>query len=208
MPRREKRYHFLYKTTNLLNGKFYVGMHSTDDMDDGYLGSGLRLRRSIRKYGATNFKREVLEFFESRKILIEREKNLVDENLLKDPFCLNIREGGEGGLISEAHHLKMRAGARLFALKQWSDPVFKKMMRELTLARNKKYKPLKACDWNGRKHRDETKKKIGKTNAVKQLGKNNSQYGTVWITNGRENKKIKIENLDLWIIDGWYKGRV
>jgi len=43
MPRKQKKYHYIYKTTNILNYKFYIGMHSTDDLDDGYVGSGKRL---------------------------------------------------------------------------------------------------------------------------------------------------------------------
>jgi hypothetical protein len=51
MPRKEHDYHYIYKTTNLLNGNFYVGMHSTSDLNDGYLGSGVRVTRSIKKHG-------------------------------------------------------------------------------------------------------------------------------------------------------------
>ncbi len=58
--------------------------------------------------------------------------------------------------------------------------------------------------WWGRKHKEETKRKIGLINSKKQRGKNNSQFGTIWITNGKENKKIKKEEV---IPEGWYKGR-
>jgi len=51
MSKNKIKYHFLYKTTNLINNKYYYGMHSTYKLDDGYLGSGNRLRYSIRKYG-------------------------------------------------------------------------------------------------------------------------------------------------------------
>ena len=73
MGRPQKKYHYIYKTTNLKNGKFYVGMHSSDNLNDGYLGSGTRLRRSIRKNGKENFKIEILEFFPNRLSLSLRE---------------------------------------------------------------------------------------------------------------------------------------
>ena len=76
MPRKEKKYHFIYKTTNLLSGKYYIGMHSTDNLGDGYLGSGKRLRYSINKYGEENHNREILEFVDSRK---ELKKNILNK---------------------------------------------------------------------------------------------------------------------------------
>ena len=46
--------HFIYRTTNLLNGKFYVGRHSTTNMNDGYFGSGIVLKKAIEKYNVSN----------------------------------------------------------------------------------------------------------------------------------------------------------
>ena len=62
-----KKYNFVYKTTNLINKKIYVGVHSTDNLDDWYLGSGKRLLLAIRKYGKENFKREIISFVDSRE---------------------------------------------------------------------------------------------------------------------------------------------
>jgi hypothetical protein len=74
MARKEKKYHFIYKTTNLLSGKYYIGMHSTNNLADGYMGSGRRLRYSINKYGEENHKVEILEFVDNRAELIKREE--------------------------------------------------------------------------------------------------------------------------------------
>lgn len=60
MPR-QKQYHFIYKTTCLVTGRYYVGMHSTDNLDDGYLGSGKLLGYSVAKHGKENHKREIVE---------------------------------------------------------------------------------------------------------------------------------------------------
>nr|MDA3778656.1 hypothetical protein [Bacteroidales bacterium] len=101
MARKEKTYHFIYKTTNLLNGKYYYGMHSTNNLNDGYLGSGKRLRYSINKYGKENHKCEIIEFLLNRKLLKEREKEIVNLNEIAKIDCLNLKIGGEGGFIDE-----------------------------------------------------------------------------------------------------------
>lgn len=97
MPRTPQKHHFIYKTTNIVNTKFYIGMHSTSNLEDGYLGSGTMLAKSIRKYGKENFKIEILEWYDNRDTLRLREKYLVNEDLLSDPLCMNIKIGGERG---------------------------------------------------------------------------------------------------------------
>lgn len=86
----------IYRTTNLINGKYYVGKHKTKNIDDGYLGSGLNIQRAIKKYGIENFKREILCFCENEELLNLKEKELIEE-ILKDPNCYNIMYGGQGG---------------------------------------------------------------------------------------------------------------
>jgi hypothetical protein len=91
-----RKFHFIYKTTCVTTGKWYIGMHSTDDLEDGYLGSGQRLRRSVVKYGSENHKAEIVEFHLSRSVLTEREKEIVNSDLIKDPMCMNLMIGGLG----------------------------------------------------------------------------------------------------------------
>ena len=67
------KFHYFYKITNNINNHFYYGIHSTDNLDDGYMGSGSRLRRAYKKYGIENFTKEILN------ILI-LEKNLHSMN--------------------------------------------------------------------------------------------------------------------------------
>ena len=97
MPCKQKKYHYIYRTTCLITGKFYVGMHSTDDLEDGYLGSGKVLGYSIGKHGRENHKREILETLPDRAALKLRESELVNEQLIADPLNMNLKYGGEGG---------------------------------------------------------------------------------------------------------------
>ena len=73
-------------------------MHSTANLNDGYLGTGKRIRASIKRYGRKAHIREILEELPTRQALAKREAEVVNRELLKDPLCLNLKLGGEGGL--------------------------------------------------------------------------------------------------------------
>ena len=68
---KEKSFNFTYITTNLINGKQYIGDHSTDNMNyyrtKNYLGSDSYFSLAKKKYGKKNFKRDILEFFDSKQ---------------------------------------------------------------------------------------------------------------------------------------------
>jgi hypothetical protein len=204
MSKIEKRYHFIYKTTNLKNGNFYIGMHSTDIINDGYLGSGNRLRRSIKRNGKENFSFEILEYFPDRITLAERENHIVNDDLLNDPKCMNLRVGGTGGFSHEQQLINSKRGCEKFLelMKndEWRENRTKKIKKGLQI-----FFSENSSSFIGKKHREESKIKIGNANKLKSKGVNNSQYNTRWITNGIVNKKIKtFESLP----DGWSFGRI
>lgn len=87
----------VYKTINLLNGKFYIGKHQTENENDSYLGSGKALRNAIKKHGKCNFKKEILFVFDNEQDMNKKEKELITEELVNHPQCYNIGVGGEGG---------------------------------------------------------------------------------------------------------------
>lgn len=90
-----KKYHFVYKTTNIINGKEYIGYHGTNDLDDGYLGSGKLLKRAVEKYGPKAFTREILDFFDDPIEALEYEKKIVNGEYVKKDNTYNLSIGGD-----------------------------------------------------------------------------------------------------------------
>jgi dissimilatory sulfite reductase (desulfoviridin) alpha/beta subunit len=68
-------FYTIYKITNIINGKIYIGKHQTKDLNDNYMGSGKHLRHSIAKYGIENFTKEIIDSANSLDELNEKEKN-------------------------------------------------------------------------------------------------------------------------------------
>lgn len=201
-----KKYHFTYRTTNLINKRYYLGMHSTNRIDDGYLGSGKRLYYELNKYGRDNFKFEILEQFDSREELVQAEINLITEHDLKNPNCLNLKQGGSGGFSKEDWE-KGQEASRYFMKEQWRDLEYReRMIRVRTEGVKKLHREgkVKYDNFKGKKHTPETIEKMKQSHKGVGIGNKNSQYGTCWITNECINKKIHKEDL---IPEGWRLGR-
>lgn len=88
-------YLFTYKTTDNVTGDYYYGQHKTDNLDDGYLGSGTIISNKINKHGKSRFTREILAFYSSREELCLAEEALVTRETLMDPKCMNLSLGGQ-----------------------------------------------------------------------------------------------------------------
>lgn len=92
----------LYKTTNQVNGKYYVGVHcqrdgfGPDDFD-GYLGSGKLLLKAIKKYGRKSFIRTPIAVFFDPKTAYQMEEHIVNEEFVANQNTYNLKTGGEGG---------------------------------------------------------------------------------------------------------------
>ena len=209
----------IYKITNIINGKFYIGMHKTSNLDDGYMGSGKYIKASISKHGIKNFSKDILYIFNNEKEMLEKEKELVV--ISKETY--NLKLGGLGGFdyinrnsLSD-YTAAAKKGGKRNAEKFRSGDInsgqfwftkdgIKKRSEMGHESIRKKYKDG-TWIWTGRKHKEESKKKIGSSNSISQQGAKNSQYGTCWITNGIETKKIKKEEIVFWIELGYIKGR-
>lgn len=120
-----RKYHIIYKTTCLVTGRYYIGMHSTDDLEDGYLGSGVHLTRSVKKYGKDQHVREIIEHLPNRDLLKKREEELVTEDLVKnDVLCMNLIKGGGGndrdyGITEKTRKLLSEASKRAVRTEEW-----------------------------------------------------------------------------------------
>lgn len=90
-------FYILYRITNKVNKKFYIGVHKTKDINDEYYGSGHKIKKAIEKYGKENFTKEILHVFTNAKKAFKKEKEIVNEELVKNKNCYNIKEGGHGG---------------------------------------------------------------------------------------------------------------
>lgn len=174
------------------------------------MGSGKHLRRAIEKYGIENFTKEILSVFDN-----EDEMNTKEAELVTNEFCLredtyNLCPGGRGGFGyinrnglspvndgSERHRARMRrAGLNTIRSlhEKHKDPVFYEKWKQSLQGRPPTYGTL------GKKFSKETKTKM----SISGSGENNSQYGTMWITNDVENMKVK---KDSKVPEGWRKGR-
>lgn len=89
-------FHTLYRIVNITNNRLYIGVHSTNNLDDGYLGSGYILRLAIEKYGKENFKKDILCILPSRKMAYEFERTIVNKEFIERNNTYNLVCGGDG----------------------------------------------------------------------------------------------------------------
>lgn len=107
-------FYTIYKITNTVNNKYYIGKHQTKDLSDGYMGSGTLLKRAIKKYGVENFSKEILHVFETEEEMNAKEKELVQ--LSENSY--NLCEGGKGGFgyINQSKEITAKRDRREFKI--------------------------------------------------------------------------------------------
>jgi predicted GIY-YIG superfamily endonuclease len=100
--------YILYRTTNTINGKYYIGVSNGNNK--WYKGSGTALKNAIKKHGTKNFITEIIEMFETEQEAFNRERQIVTEYEVNDRNCYNMKSGGKGGTgqkKTEAHKKKI-----------------------------------------------------------------------------------------------------
>lgn len=215
MARKKQKFHYIYMITNTKNGNYYIGMHSTNNLEDGYMGGGTRIRNSIRKHGLEVHTKNIIEFLDDRESLKKREREIVNESLIQDKKCLNLQLGGGGGFINNEHMKKAATSgaSKTNQMRRENPESWIKACEGNGEKISKKLKEIYSSGhfnpWSGKKHKQETKNKISEKNSESQKGGKNSQFNTCWIHNleNKINKKIKKEEVEKYIERGWTKGR-
>ena len=176
-----KRKHTVYLITNLKNSKIYVGVHSTKNAMDDYMGSGYHLKFSQKKYGIENFKKEIIAIFDNRKDALELEKGIVNEDFVKRDDTYNLMRGGNG-IKLDSWNCKEITKQRISKSNTGKKRTPEMNKRQSELRKGKKLSPetcKKIGDGNRNKYvSPETKKK--QSEAAKG---NTTGQGRVWVSN-------------------------
>jgi hypothetical protein len=221
-------FYTIYKITNQIDGKFYIGSHKTKDLNDDYMGSGKYLRHAQEKYGIENFTKEVLFVFDTPEQMYDKEAEIVNEDFLATENTYNIKVGGFGGWdfinqnkLNGFSNVEVAKRGReitnkLLTERYGSLSMFSSKIGKLggQSCKNKKvgiHDPAKKQEYAeiGRiaaQSPDAREKRKRTLAEIKhQQGEKNSQYGKMWITNGIESMMIHKNDI---ISSGWKKGRV
>ena len=109
----------VYKITNTLNDKIYVGVHKTENPHDSYMGSGKIIKDAIAKYGKHNFKKEVMFIFDSLQEALDKEREIVTFEFIENSYTYNIALGGGlggkniNGFTFEGHNHSAETKAKI-----------------------------------------------------------------------------------------------
>jgi DNA-binding TFAR19-related protein (PDSD5 family) len=182
---------------------YYVGCHQTDNLNDGYLGSGKYLKRAIKKYGSENFKFEILHLVNSKEEMFVLERCIVNESLVNNPLSYNLKIGGSGGnpgivgaFKGKTHSEETKEKQRQAALKQIvSNETRQKLSMNNAMKNNPEIRKKVSQSLTGRTQSEEHRKRVAEANLGKML-----------VNNGISAKRISKEELVEYQNLGWSKG--
>ena len=199
-------YHFVYKTTNNITGKIYIGAHSSKTINDNYLGSGKNLKDSIKKYGKENFTRNIIEFFRTREEAFKREAELVTESFIKENTNYNMCPGGLGSSV-KTDEFKKSVSAKLKGKKFSKEHSRKKSLAQTGEKNHRFGKPnpnnpkLHGAENGmfGKNHSQETKELISKNRKLSAVVYTEDLRSSLsmackdklWYNNGKIAKRFK-----------------
>lgn len=180
-------YFGLYKITNLINGKMYIGQHTTSNLDDGYMGSGVALHNAFKKYGIENFRKEWIMFCEDSDELNYYERVFVDQNWMDRSDTYNLILGGDMYQLGKKLSKESRKKISEKTKKRLSDKTNHPMYGKHTIPWNKGKKGLQVA-WNkDKKMSEESRLKLSESRKLYCKNNPNStdrNSGKHWYNNG------------------------
>ena len=172
-------FYCVYKITNKINGKYYIGMHQTKDLQDDYMGSGKILKQAIKKYGVQNFYKEILHIFDNEEDMRNKEKELVV--ICENSY--NLCDGGKGGFgYLNRTGLSSRKGAVL------SEQTKQKISKSKIGTKLSEETKKKISENSGMK-REEIKQKVSQSKLGKKQSKEHKENISKAIKQWHMNKK-------------------
>lgn len=181
--------YYFYKITNNINGKYYYGVHHTENINDGYMGSGVLLWRAYNKYGQENFTKEIVKYFNSSEEMYDYERQVVNEDEVKNKQCYNVSIGGGGNYLkslSDEQMTEYRKKMSNTIKEKFNTPEYKEKFSELT--RGEKNPMF------GRHHSEESKKKMRDAKLGKKIGHFSEEHKRKL----SESHKGKKKQYDVW----------
>lgn len=191
-------YGYIYKTTNNINNKIYVGQHKGDTFDSEYYGSGKYLTNAINKYGIDNFTVCVLEFCETRAELNAREQFWIKMYNSQDKSVgYNLSSGGDGGdtFTCQPEEIKQEIREKTSMARRGKIGIHKDGHRKYIMP--EELDNYLSLGWL------KGSPPLSKATAEKMK---NSHTGLVYVTNGVKNKKISIQDIESWEANGYRRG--
>lgn len=162
----EGYFHLIYQTTNLVNGKIYVGKHTTKNPYDSYMGSGNLIKQALEKYGIENFTKEILFCFTTEEDAFLKEEEIVTQEFINRENTYNIVLGGHGYKSNENHPF--------YGKTPWNKGVPMSDESKRKVSEHKKG----SIPWNkGVPMSEEQKKKLSGENHWDNSGERHPRYG-------------------------------
>lgn len=202
-----KKYNYIYKITNLINGKIYIGKHSTNKSGDSYMGSGRLLGKAKSKYGKDAFKKEIIAFTDNEDNLDFLERFYIKKYKSRDlTVGYNLTDGGEGMLgYKHSNETKLKMKHHHYDCSGKNNPMYGRHHTSDAKLKNKiahlgKPSPLKGTHLDeehkqklkegqqkyiqefrsgmlGKRHTEQSKQKMSKNRSGKLVGVTNPRYG-------------------------------
>ena len=195
-------FYYLYEIKNEINGKIYIGVHKTSDLNDGYMGSGKLIKAAIKKHGIENFTKTIVEYFENKESMFLKEKEIITEDFIKRDDTYNLKLGGWGGnpgitgMFSGRNHSdKSKSLIRTANIGRKHSDEAKLKMSKSSWMKNPENSKIQGEKLRGYKQSDEHRKNVAKAIS-----------GLCAINDGSKCIKVLSGELDHYVSIGWKRG--